>query len=199
MKKFFLVLSFFLLASCTITSALWKNGYQDRIENFVVSKDARYIVFIGDNYHYVLYDPRGFLKDILLWNMRDILIINTDKTTITVDEKNDLAGEIFIETVSKIFLREDWAFLQAVGFKYDKKNDLFFMRVKLNGKRYLPRFDQDISTANLPELSVPYQLFINEKMGPLKKVCAAALTPITVTLDGVLMMGKLVLQPFIGN
>lgn len=198
-KTFCIFLSLLLLASCTLTKAMWRSGYEDRIQSFMLSNDGSYIVFIGGKYHYIMNDGHGFLRDILSWNMRAMLMVNTSKTVIKVDEKNHLVGEVVIETVNNNFTRERWAFLQAIGFRYDEKNNIFVIKISVTGKRYLPRFDQDLPAENLPALTVPYQFFISEKMTPFKKACAAALTPITVTIDGVLMIGKVVLMPWIGN
>jgi hypothetical protein len=198
-RKFLLFAFLFLLFSCGITKAMWKQGYQERIQYFAVTSDKKNIIFIGNDYHYVLTDDSSALKDLLAWQLRGFLMINTEGTKLKVDGKNQITGEVFIETVSANVSREQWSFLQASGFKRSKAGDSFFLKIKVSGERYLPRFEQDLSKSNLPALTMPYKIFITEQRSKLKTACIAALTPITMTLDGALTIGRVVLWPLSGS
>ncbi len=187
-----------MLASCMITKAIWKNGYEDRIHSFAVSQDGNYIGFMGLNYHYVLIDDKRLLKDLLASQVRGIMMINTEKSVIKIDHENNISGEVFIETTTLDFPSQYRAFLHGIGFKMDDEGN-YYLKIKISGKRYLPRSDQDLNESKLPRLGVPYKIFIQEEMGATKKAGAIALTPITMTLDGILLIGKVVLLPWSSN
>ena len=196
--KISLLVFLFLSSSCVLTSYMWNRKYTDTVRNFLVGGDGVSVVFLGQKYDYVLFDKSNVLKRILAWKGRSILFINVIKTDLKVDEKNNLYGEVVIEAFFSKLVKRDWVFLQSLGFTRDQESSAsaLSLRMKVNGVRYLPNPNPGW---NLPALNNSYVLSIGITPGKTKSIGMVALTPITMTVDGVILLGKVILSPFRGN
>ncbi|MBU6139967.1 MAG: hypothetical protein KGP29_00215 [Proteobacteria bacterium] len=193
-KKFLLTLLLVTISSCALTSAMWNKKYNDTIRNFFVSADGKYIAFLGQNFHYVLSDDSNILKLILSWNGRSAIFINTEKTELRLDRNNNISGDVVIECFeSKTLLKEDRVLLTSLGFRRNNYNGELTLRLKISGKRYLPRSDVVYGVSSLRRF---YVISIKQGRGVGASIAMTALTPITVTVDGVILLGKIILMPF---
>lgn len=197
MKAKKIIRSFFCLAlllqtSC-ITKAIWGDKhYDEKIEQFFIGADGRYVALIGNNYHYVLTDNSGILKQIFLLKQRSILTIDSKLTHLKLQPNNDIDGELVIDGPFSILPQEDINTLLRLGIR-PNKHDTVIIRVQLSGKRYLPKY---LGNNNATTLGVGAVIPIYYKDSNLiKGVGKAAITPIAVTLDAVLLIGKVVIYP----
>ena len=85
------------------------------------------------------------------------------------------------------------AFLINRGFKKDDKG--WFLKLKIFGTRYLA--NPNIH-GNFPQLDLSYKIKIAEDLAKGEILTATALTPIAITADGIITIGKILLSPF-GN
>lgn len=187
------LLGLLLLASCTITRAMWDRNYEETFRQFLISRDSKYVVFIGNEYHYIFDDNSTVMSELLESEKPNIFYINTQKTYIKVDSNNNLSGYAIIESFSENLSKVDEAFLVSLGFRSGGPQLPLMLKVKLKGKRYIPESD---FVHPMPRMERSYIVQIHESSGFFGSIAKAAVTPITMTADSVLMIGKVLLYPF---
>lgn len=190
--KLFLCVALALQTSC-VTGYIWGDkSYGEEIDQFYVGSDGRSIALIGDKYHYVFSDNSGLLKNVLTLKQKSVLEINTKKTHLKLNKNNDVSGDFVLEGPASILPREDLRSLRAWGFVPDKK-DVISVKIKLVGRRYAPRFLGQ-GAAKLNELYTLQIYYSDSNLA--KDVGKAAITPVAVTLDAAILVGKVVFFPF---
>ena len=119
LKKAFVIfplMAILLLNSSCVTKALWDDkSYKEKISQFYVGSDSRYIVLMGPAYHYVLTDIGGNLRNILSLSQRNILTIEDRKSNLKLDSNNGLNGYITFTGPFSVLPREDMYKLQSLG------------------------------------------------------------------------------------
>jgi len=184
-------LSLLFLTSC-LTKAVWGDkSYDERITQFFVGTDGRYVVLIGDSFHYILTDNSRMLKEILSLKQQGVLSINYDKTNIKLDSNNDLEGDLVIEGPFSVLPIEDVGSLQHFGIRPDK-NDIISIKISISGRRYAARYlGQNFPAPNsIQKIRIHYS-----DSNLVKGLGKAAITPVTVTLDAIILIGKAVVYP----
>jgi hypothetical protein len=188
----FLCIILLFLDSC-ITKAVWRNkSYEEKIEHFFVGSDGRYLVLVGQKYHYVFTDNAGLFKAILSLKQKGVLTLEQNKTYLKLDSNNNIAGSFVIEGPFSVLPREDMYLLTSLGFKPDKHDNLS-IEIELVGRRYSSKYlGQALSKSNST-----YKLLIYYDDSSLTEgLGKVAITPVTVTLDAVLLIGKIIIYPF---
>lgn len=190
--KFLLVISLIFLNSC-ITKAIWGNkSYKEEIAQFYVGNDGRYIVLIGPSHHYVFTDNSGMLRNILSLEQRGILTITDSDSYLKLESDNSLSGYITFKGPYSVLPRTDMYKLQGLGIFPDQSGDVA-IRINVSGRRYLAR---DLgAVAKVPTASSVIRIQYRDT-SLVEGVGKAAITPVAVTLDAVLLIGKVVVAPF---
>lgn len=193
-KKFLnlsLLFVLFLNSSC-ITKFIWSDkSYKERIEQFYIGADGRYIVLIGSNYHYILNDNSGMLKEVFSLKQQGVLTIDLQKTHLKLDSNNDIEGDFVMHGPFSILPEEDVAKLRFLGFAPDKSDEVS-IKVKLKGRRYVARYLGEALTKFNTNYVI--QIYYSDR-SLIKGVGKAAITPIAVTLDAALLIGRVVIYP----
>ncbi|MBU6140534.1 MAG: hypothetical protein KGP29_03120 [Proteobacteria bacterium] len=189
--KLFLVVLLFAQSSC-VTKALWGDkSYQERVNQLFLGTDGRYVVLVGEKYHYIFADNSGMLKVILPIKQRNALIIRSQDTFLKLTSENEANGELVLYGAASALTPEE---LQALGsFGVRPNNGNIFVTVNLLGRRYAAKYlNQNFSRLeNSQEITVYYR-----DSNLVKNVGKIAVTPIAVGLDAVLLIGKVALIPF---
>jgi len=173
---------------------LWGElSYQENISQFLVGADGRYVALVGLDYHYVFSDRDGLLKEVLALHQKRVLSIDVQRTYLKLERNNDIKGHIVISGPFSILPPQDKIKLVSLGIRPDE-NDNVIIRINLAGKRYLSRYlghnaSRSITTAYV----IP--IYYDKRSSLTKDVGKIAVTPIAVTLDAVLLIGKIVVYP----
>jgi len=195
MKKIrtaFLILTLLSLSSC-VTKALWgSRSYDEDIRQFYVGADGRYVVLVSPQYHYIFTDNSGELNKILSLKQQGILTLSPD-TFLHVDEFNNITGDIILSGPYDLLPQEDMVKLQLMGF-LPQRNNKITVKLKLSGRRYSARYISQNPAAELPN-SFQIKVYYKEPIGFAEGVGKAAITPVAVTLDAALLIGKVALYP----
>lgn len=192
--NYFLCLSLFLLSSC-ITKSLWGDkSYDDNITQFLVGSDARYVIFVSPEYHYIFTDSTSMLREILSLKQQGIITLNTKKTYIKLDRNNDITGYIIFEGPFDLLPREDEIKLRSLGLMPNKNGDIL-IKINLAGRRYSARY-LGYNAAPVFSGTHTIKVFYEGDSNFAKGVGKAAITPVAVTLDAALLIGKVVVYPF---
>lgn len=187
-----LLISLLVFTNSCITKAIWGNrSYVEEIGQFYVGNDGRYIVLIGPNYHYVFTDNSGMLKNILSLEQRGILTINDKETYIKLENDNSLSGYITFKGPYSVLPATDMYKLQSLGIYPNKKDDAV-VKINVVGRRYVAR-DLGFKT---PTASNFIRVRYTKDTSVFGGVGKAAITPVAVTLDAVLLIGKVAMIPF---
>ncbi len=195
-RKIFLnlvAISLLLFQSACLTKYVWGDkSYDEEIEQFFVGSDGRSIALIGSNYHYVFSDNSGLLRNVLSLKQKSVLEINTKKTHLKLDKNNVVAGDLVLEGPASILPREDLRLLKSLGFQPDRKDNIT-VKIAMVGRRYAPRnLGQGAArTSDIYTIQIYYS-----DSNLAKDVGKAAITPIAVTLDAAILVGKVVFYPF---
>jgi hypothetical protein len=198
-RNFFAIIALFLilpLSTSCVTKALWSDpSYNEVISQIFVGADGRYVVFVGDRFHYVFTDNSSLLKTVISLKQKKILSMNPERTQLKLDSDNNVSGEVVFSGPFSLLPAEDAYSLQALGFGPDYKDNIS-IRIKVSGRRYVAKY---IGSA-APVLELPYRVKVYYSDNNLiKGVGKAAVTPISVTLDAILLIGKVALIPFGGR
>ncbi len=188
-----LSLTILFLSSCTVTGFIWGDkSYDERVEQFFVGSDGRYVVLVGTNYHYVFTDNSGTFRDILSLKQTGVLSLDTDKTHLKLDSNNDIEGSFVMHGPFSLLPPEDQYRLQALRF-FPDRNDTITIKIKLAGRRYAAKY----LNQNLSQMSSIRTIRIHyNDSGIVKNIGKTAVTPIAVGLDAVLIIGKIAIYPF---
>ena len=189
----FLFCFLLLLNTSCATKYLWGDKvYEEKINQFLLGTDGRYVVLIGSEYHYILTDANGALQKILSLKQEKTLAINLAKSYLKLDSNNEIKGYLTIEGPFSILPMEDIGILTSLGFR-PNKNDEVVIKINLSGRRYSAR---NLGQA-LMNSSTTYRIPISYNDSSFAKdVGKAAITPIAVGVDAVLLIGKIVILPF---
>lgn len=190
-KFIIFLIGIFFLTSCNLTRNLWNSEYEETFKDFLVSQDGKYVVFLGDNFHYIFADNSGAIKVLLSWPNRNVLFINAEKTELNIDRKNNVTGYTTIEVLNNKLFPRDEIFLRSMGFTAARGEPLS-LKLNLLGARYLPT---DLGNY-LPHLERVYTIQIHDNTGIFGTAAKVALTPITIAADSIVLFGKIVLAPF---
>lgn len=191
----FLCIGLLSLSSCTVTKYIWgDNHYKEHIDQFLVGADGRYVALVGEKYHYVFSDNSGTLKEVLALNQRGVLRIDVKQTHLKLGRNNNIRGHLVITGPFSILPAQDRRTLIFLGLKPDKNDDIT-IELDLVGKRYLSRY-LGHNTSRPTNTSYNITIYYKEKSSVTKDVGKAAITPIAVTLDAVLLIGKVVVRTF---
>jgi len=192
-KTILALILIFLVTSCTLTKIVWQDkSYTDNINRFLIGKDGRYLVLIGKDYHYVLTDNSKILKEFLTLEKKDALRIDQEKTNLKLNFNNEISGTLVIKGYLFSLSASDKRKILLLGVKpnYD---DYIEIKIKISGKRYLAKYlgvDEN-SQETIQKLKIYYD---NSSLS--KNVGRIAVTPITITIDAVLLIGKIALVTF---
>lgn len=196
MKKLFtkiLLCAALLLTSSCVTKFIWGDkSYQEQINQFFVGADGRYVAMLGDDYHYVFSDNSGVLKTILSLKQQGVLTINAEKSHLQLLPNNDVKGKLVMDGPFSILDRDDAKLLRQMGFTPDR-HDVITVKMELSGRRYAAKYlNQNLTKVNTSHVITIYYHDSNV----VKDVGKVAITPIAVSLDAVLMIGRVVVAPF---
>jgi len=190
----FLLFASLLFSTSCITKAIWGDkSYDERVEQFYVGSDGRYVVLVGEKYHYIFTDDSGLFKTVLMLRQKGILTLDTKKSHLKLDGNNNINGNFVISGPYSILPQDDIRILRGLGFSGDK-NDEVSIKIKLSGRRYAAKYIGQNFAATSVAYTIP--IYYNDS-GVIKDVGKAAITPVAVTLDAVLLIGKIVIYPLI--
>lgn len=192
LKSLILCATLILLSSC-VTKFLWGyKKYDEKILQAYVGSDGRYVVFVAQEYHYIFTDNSGLLKEVLGLKTQNILTINPEKTYLKLDANNDIKGHIVIEGPFDILAQEDMIKLGTLGVR-PNRDDNVSIKINLVGRRYAARYLGAQAASNSAVYKIP--IYYNDDNSFAKSVGRVAVTPVAVTLDAVLLIGKVVIYP----
>lgn len=191
--KFSLILFAINLSSCfQVTYRLWHfHNYVEDFQYFFVSNDRKFVVFATDKFHYVFDNYSGTLENILTLEYKKFLFIDVDESYIEIDKNNFIKGDIVFDVFNEKLNPNLEYFLKELGFY--KAPEGMTKRFELRGKRYI---SHDNFIESLPSFDQKYPIEIRLKLNFGEDLIASILTPLTITTDGIVMIGETILNPF---
>lgn len=195
---FYIIVSI-LFTSCVQKELMSKNQYNESIKNFLISKDGKKLVVIGEKYHYIFEMNKTLLEILTSRQKKDI---KANFSSFSIDINNNIVGKYYLsyelyrpysKEEDKLF-NEDLLWLEKQKFekvKYysDMIKYKYGHKGKLKGVRYLA------SDINLPKNSFnqEYVIRIQEENYKYDKDTRDMLSPVAQVADGVLIIGGVVL------
>lgn len=177
--------------SC-VTKYLWgDSSYEEKISKFYTG-DGRYVVLIGENYHYIFTDNSGKLRNVLSLHQKGVMSINLKKSHLKLNKNNEVRGDVVVEGVVFDLSSEDKKKLVDTGMVGEYAS-FMSATIPLYGRRYAARYLRSNSEA--AETSYIIKVSYNDS-NMIKNAGKVAVTPIAVSLDAVLLIGKVVIVPF---
>lgn len=196
LKKFlrnFLLCALLLTQSACLTKYLWGDDvYNENVSQFLIGEDGRYVVLIGEKYHYVLIDGSGLFYKILGLKQNNTLTVNPKKSHLKLDQNNEIRGYLTIEGPFGVLPIEDVGLLTSLGIKPDRRDNVS-IKINLSGRRYAAKYLGQTLTNSSSIYRIPISYDGDSNF--VKDIGKAAITPIAVGLDAVFLIGKVVVSP----
>jgi hypothetical protein len=173
------------------THALHKDHqYNEKVSSVLMSSDGKKIVVLSNNFHYIFDAPADLVK---LLNSPLKKNVSANFGGFHVDGNNNINGQLNIVT-DKNSSEDDKKEAIAIGFK-PRPGDEPILGLNLRGNRYSA--DKFPNYADSHKLNREYSVFIVAKQSNMEKLAKAPLTPITVAIDGTLILSAIVLAPLL--
>lgn len=187
-----IIFSFFLifLSACTITNRMWSSGYEDNIRSFLVTNNGNKVVFLSNDFHYILDDNSKFLSEILHSKFRYLIYFDMEHSKIVLHENNEIEANLAIKLKTNRPSADIYYYFKRKGFLEDKNRHLF-AKAQFHGKRYLAKRH---IMKHSRSLNRSYQINV-VNVDKKSRATKTALTPITLGLDASLFLGKILLAP----
>ena len=191
--KILTIFSLLLTPSCfNATHKLWHiHDYVEDFQHFFISQDRKFVVFVSEEFHYVFDDYSEILENILSVDYRKNLFIDIDESYIEIDKSNNINGYIVFDIFNEKLNQELEFFLTKLGFY--KNSEGMTKKFFLKGKRYISR---DKFIESLPSLDQKYPIEIRVKLTKGEDFIATIISPLTITADGLIAIGEIILNPF---
>lgn len=182
-----------LASSSCVTKFVWgKKKYTENITQLLIGERGQYIVLIGKEYHYVLTDETGNLATVLGLRQEELLKINIRKTYLKILNNNLLKGRVVINGPFNILPIKDIALLRARGLREDKRGNIE-VKMAVQGKRYRARPLGDRFSGLGGVYKIP--VYYSSDSNVMKDAGRMAITPLAVSLDAVILIGKAIVYP----
>lgn len=192
MRKIILLVTLIFMQTSCVTKYLWGyKEYKERISQFLVGTDGRYVVFVGDQHHYIFTDNSGVLKNILSTS-KNVFTIDTRETRLILDSKNNLSGELVMSGLSTSLDPQEIYNLRLAGI-YSDRNGEMVVRLDASGRRYAAKYLGQNSMQNTKSQNITIYY---KDSNVVKDAGKIAVTPIAVGVDAVLLIGKVVIKVF---
>ncbi|MFC0130643.1 hypothetical protein [Ralstonia solanacearum] len=177
------------LTGCATAKLFEDDKYQETVDRFLVSENGKKLVVLGQRYHYIL-DMPEHLQAVLSAPYRKRV---TASLYDFVAEGDKITGNfnLQVRNARTRMTVEDRQRALADGFT-EYYGDLA-LQGSVSGTRYrTDGFKQEQVPSTFNE---PYRIDVVETMTSAGKAVRLLATPVTLTVDGVLMIGAVVLFP----
>ncbi|MEK7884602.1 hypothetical protein WJU27_16540 [Methyloversatilis sp. NSM2] len=178
-RQLFIVTLTPLLTTGCITRQMLENDrlyYKEQVSDLLLAQDGLWVAVVGEKYHYVFDAPPG-LAEVLRSNIRDKLTASFGEFSVSDDL--GISGKFWIDALAKKSEQEQ--LLSKLGFH----GPSFRREFQLKGRRYsADGFARGVEI----KLNKPYVVAISEPKSALNRASRMAATPITATVDGVLIL-----------
>ena len=176
-----------MLANCTqATRGAWeKPFYTDEITQFLISEDAKKVVFVGDGYHYIFAATQP-LVDALQWTGRKSLKASFPEK-FKLNGNNEIVGKIRISSDFSAD-KEQNRWLEKHGFERHTNPyfDTYVLYIDISGERFL---SNGVEIKQRSNLNQTYKVKIETDRTMLSTLGSIALTPVAVAFDRVATIG----------
>lgn len=191
--KILAIFFIFLTSSCFQTTyRLWHiHDYIEDFQHFFISQDRKFVIFVGEKFHYVFSDYSEILENILALEDKKNLFIDVDESYIEVDKNNNITGHIIFDVFNEKLNPQLEFSLRELGFY--KNSEGMTKRFILKGSRY---FSHDKFIESLPSFDQKYPIEVRIKLNKGEDFVATILSPLTITADGFVTIGEIILNPF---
>lgn len=159
--------------------------YDEAALAFLVTEDGSRVVVLGKKYHYIFDDISPSLKQILLSPLELRTVVLASLANFSVSSANVVTGDYSLHLSSEASDEQRKSAIDA-GFVAPDVT----LSGHLKGVRYSAEDFTFPSTAQPQEFAHVYAVSVREEKSKAAKIL---LTPVTVTADGVLILGGLVL------
>ena len=171
-----------------VTAALHEDrSYAERLQGVLMSADKQSLVVVGGQYHYVFAAPAQVVAALDPSLQPAIEAAGFQGFRVGLD--NRIQGTLVLRVKRDASPAQLQAARQA-GF-VDRGGQMM-VEVGMYGERYAVRNDAPLP---LQKLNRDYYVRITEEDSAPTKIAKAAMTPVTLAADGVLLLGAVVLMP----
>ncbi len=189
-----------LLTGCDVgvTRYLFKDvshshSYKEEVSSVLISEDRKKIVFIGKNYHYIFDAPPIVVKTLTANFHKNVSALLGN---FYVDKAGIVKGEL---TLSLSINAPEQDKLSALEMGYTKRiipnaGYCCEYEVNLTGDCYDSNGIQPTLISQKLNKTYVVNVYVITEQSFSEKVAKASLTPITVAIDGVLLIGALPLM-----
>ncbi|MBM5782346.1 MAG: hypothetical protein FJ368_02875 [Pelagibacterales bacterium] len=136
-KMLLFLVTFWNLASCEFTKSVWEDVYKEKVSQFLISSDSKVIVFFGEKYHYAFPDNSAKLQQLFDLERNKVILINTEKTKLRVQNSHSISGYICFQTYDYNLSPEQLETLNFLGFRKNEEEFVFELILEVSGERYL--------------------------------------------------------------
>jgi RNase P/RNase MRP subunit p29 len=168
------------LSGC-ITGSMHKsnrNYYNENILSILATKDKSTIVIVGRDHHYVVSSTEN-LVSILTSSLHKN--IKAKLSLFEVDTDNSFKGTIELS----VYVTEPSDIEETKRLGFVNKFNRIKKEIEIKGKRYAAG---NFSSEQKIQLNEKYTIRVSEPEGVAKKAMKIAVTPLTVAVDGVLLI-----------
>jgi len=171
-----------LLTGC-VTRALFQNReYREDISSVLISQDGKKLVVIGKRYHYIFDAPRAIVQTL---RASFHPFVSGAFGKFYVDSGGQTSGRYRL-VLSSSALEKDRADALAAGYKAMEGSSHLSFDGELRGVRYSAGDVRLPATAE--KLNKTYRVIISAEYSTVQKAARSLLTPVTVAMDGVLLI-----------
>lgn len=178
-----------LITGCITPKLYEADRYTETVSSILVSEDGNKIVVMTKAYHYIFDAPKVITMTLSAPYHKSV---SAEFGTFKVDTFRNTTGEFTLLLDENATEAEQQQAISA-GFKHDKTG-----KIRAEGTLTGVRYDaNNISpTHDSQKLNNEYQVFVIAQQSFAEKSAKTLATPVTLTLDGILLIGAIPLFLF---
>ncbi len=190
------IILIFTISACEFTKSLWSNSYPEKIKEIAITRDNNYIIFLGENNHYVFDDHENFIKTLLALKNNHTVEIDSEESHFKMIDKVRFKALIRFKTfdlqLSEIEIEE----LTQTHFKKSEEENSWIMDLQIIGHKYKNNEDFDSYIAKLEKQEDEYEIEIRQPFTFSREIEDVVLTPFAISADALIFAKELFFIPF---